>query len=80
VQFHQRFEREIDAREAGFHASEGGEIFVQPGPELRQVRQGGQLRCGPLRLMMEAHRLDELVREAPLGDQSGADLAVVAPQ
>ena len=80
AQFHQSFQRKADSGEARFDASEGGEILVQPGPELGQVGQRRQLRSGPFRLMMEAHGFDELVREVPARNQPGADLAVIAAQ
>ena len=39
AQFHQRFQRHADPRQARLDASEGRQILVQPGPELRQVCQ-----------------------------------------
>src|SRR5260370_1079460 len=37
-------------------------------------------RCGQLWLIMAAHGVDEIFGEAPLRNQSGADLAMIAPQ
>ena len=80
AQFHQSLQREVGAREAGFHASERREIPILAGPEFRQIRQGGELGFRAFRLMMEADRVDELIGEVPLRKQTGADLAVIASQ